>query len=349
MLTKTIAVLALAGLSAAASAQQGVRSQAPRRDAGEHALRMLAESRANRPSRQQPAPVEGPSNRAPVYPHQGKGVYNVPGITIGGRFGDVRGRIDLGGGHYGYHPRVVYVNRAPYYCYNGGYYRTGYGYYDGPNRRQVVQSPTVIVIDRTGVSTNEVDPAQPITIDESQRVSPKELGTKALHAGEAGRAVDFLTEHVLANEGDREAERLLGVALVLDGRPELGIALISRAYKGDPELAFRPLTRDTMDSLSSWRSVQRDVQRYANIQRTASAWLAAIALTQSELPMRTHAERLEHARRAGLDVDVADAFQRYLEGGEPMRRAEPGDPQPAAPAEVEEPPSAEQAPDAEPH
>ena len=364
-LSTTVAILALAGLTTSAAAQQGVRSKAPRRDAGENALRMLEESRANRQTnrntgrdndRDRP-PLVGPSPIAPGY----SGGYGVrypyapyspgygSGVTIHGDFGDVQGTINLGGGlgaghlvPHGFGHKVVYVNRIPYACYNGGYYRYGRGYYDGPNRRQVVQSPTVIVIDRTGVSTNEVNPAEPITLDESLRVSPKELGQRALFAGEAGQAVELLTEHVLANEGDRAAERLLGVALVLDGQTELGIALFARAYNGDPELAFRPLTRDTIDSLSAWRRVQRDIQRTAGVQRTASSWLAAIAITQDELPHRTHADRLEQAKRAGLSVDVADAFQRWLEGGEPIRKPqpaaqEPTNPKPAEPAEPTSP------------
>ena len=340
-LQHTVAILAIAGLAASAAAQQGVRSKMPRRDAGENALRMLAESRANRDVGNTPPPQAGPSPIAPGYRHGGYR-YSSPGITIG--YGSNGGYAHIGGGSYDDHHHhghdVVYINRVPYYCYNGGYYPySNYDrdYYYGNNRRQVVQSPTVIVIDRTGVSTNEVDPAEPIKLDEAQRISPDKLGRQALYAGDASQAVELLTEHVLANEGDRQAERLLGVALVLDGQTELGIALISRAYTGDPELAFKPMTRDTIDSLSSWRRVQRDIQRYANVQRTASSWLAAIVITQDELPNRTHADRLEQARRAGLDVGVADAFQRYLEGGEPIKKPEPATEEPA---ETEAPASA---------
>ncbi len=333
-LTITLAVLMIAGTASHALAQQGVRPGSPRRDAGQNALRMIAQDQANRRARQQPPPLAGPSNIAPGYSrgHGSHGSRYHNGISIGGRSGDVYGKLHFGGhaGHrYGHyqdrHRDFIVVNRSPFYLYNGGYYRSrGYDPYYEPTRRQVVQSPTVIVIDRTGVSTNEVNPRAPIEINEADRVSARELGARALNAGDAGQAVDLLTEHVLVNEGDREAERLLGVALVLNGQTELGIALISRAYTGDPEMAFRPIGRDTIDSLSEWRKVQRDVQRYAGVQRTASAWLAAIVVTQDELPNRTHAERLEQARRAGLDVDVADAFQRYIEGGEPLRAPEPG-------------------------
>jgi hypothetical protein len=322
-LTTTLAILALTGSTASALAQQGVRSKSPRRDAGQNALRMIAQEQASRQARQQPGPIEGPSNVAPRYPYPYRhGVrHHGGGISFGGRSGDFFGRVHVGDHrhHHGDHHDIVYVGRYPYYVHNGSYYRyRGYDPYYEPTRRQVVQSPTVIVIDRTGVSTNEVDPKAPVTVDEDDRVSARDLGARALHAGDAGQAVELLTEHVLVHEGDRKAERLLGVALLLDGQTELGIALISRAYTGDPEMAFAPLGRDTIDSLSAWRSVQRDVQRYAGVQRTASAWLAAIVLTQEELPNRTHAERLEQARRAGLDVDVADAFERYLEGGQPL-------------------------------
>lgn len=344
-LTTTFAALALAGCTASALAQHGVRAKSPRRDAGQNALRMIAEEQASRQTRQNMPPFEGPSNVAPRYPYPyGRTHSHGGGISIGGRSGDFFGRVHVGGYvlDHGDHHDIIYVDRSPYYFHNGGYYRyRGYDRYDEPTRRQVVQGPTVIVIDRTGVSTNEVDPKAPVAIEEEDRVSARDLGVRALRAGDADQAVDFLTEHVLVNEGDRQAERLLGVALLLEGQTELGIALISRAYSGDPEMAFTPIGRDTIDSLSTWRRVQRDVQRYANVQRTGSAWLAAIVLTQEELPNRTHAERLEQARRAGLDVDVADAFQRYLEGGEPLLKpavtqpAEPVDPEPVA--EVEEP------------
>ncbi|MEQ8318528.1 MAG: hypothetical protein RIE77_03925 [Phycisphaerales bacterium] len=321
-LITTVTLLALSG---SALAQQGVRAQSPRRDAGQHALRMIAESQANR-NIGQPSPFVGPSNVAPRYGHSyGHSIFQ---------------------GHGGFHGQIhrrshdiIHVGRSPFIVYNGGYYRyRGYDPFYEPTRRQVVQSPTVIIIDRTGVQTNEVDPAEPIEITDADRVSPRELGRAALVAGNSEQAVRFLTEHVLVNEGDRRAERLLGVALVLDGQTELGIAVIGRAYRGDPELAFEPLGRDTIDSLAAWRRVQRDVQRYASVQRTASAWLAAIAVTQAELPNRTHEERLEQARRAGLGVDVVDAFQRYLEGGEPITKPEPVQPaEEAVDAEEAEP------------
>lgn len=347
-ITTTLAVLMIAGTASSALAQQGVRAKSPRRDAGQNALRMIAESQANRNvQRQTPAPV-GPSNIAPRGYHgaHGHSYHSGGGISIGGSFGDVYGRLHLGGvfhdEHRHGHRNIVYVNRSPYFTHNGSYYRyRGYDPYDAPTRRQVIQSPTVIVIDRTGVSTNEVYPQEPIELDEADRVSARELGTQALNAGKADQAIEFLTEHVLVNEGDREAERLLGVALLLDGQTELGIALISRAYTGDPEMAFQPIGRDTIDSLASWRKIQRSVQRYAGIQRTASSWLAAIVVTQEELPSHTHEQRLEEARRAGLSVDIADAFQRYLEGGDPIAKPEP------APEEVQAgtEPQAEPAPD----
>lgn len=327
-LTTILAILVLAGTTAHAMAQQGVRAQSPRRDAGQNALRMIAEEQASRRTSQNIPPHQGPSNVAQDYDHRfyGHTYYQGGGISIGGKFGDVYGRLHLGGDflHNKHHHNVIYVNRSPYFIHNGSYYRyRGYDPFDAPSRRQVVQSPTVIVIDRTGVSTNEVDPQDPVELTEADRVSAHELGVQALYAGMADQAIEFLTEHVLVNDGDREAERLLGVAFLLDGQTEIGIALIAKAYNGDPELAFKPLGRDTIDSLSAWRKVQRNVQRYANVQRTSGAWLAAIVVTQEELPNRTHAQRLEDARRAGLSVDVADAFQRYLEGGQPIEKPEP--------------------------
>ena len=311
MRTPSLAIVlaTLAGVAATSLAQAGVRAQSPRRDAGQHALRQMAQSRANHMVHRNHYQFAGPSHVAPGYRY-----HNAPSISIGGRFGDAFGRVTFDAKPV--HHKIIYVNRIPYAFYRGGYYRYGNSGYEN-NRRQVVQSPTVIVIDRTGVSTNEVDPPEPITLDESMLVSPFELGQRALYAGDAEQAVGFLTEHVLANEGDRRAERLLGVALAMDDQVELGIALIARAYRGDPELAFSPLTRETIDSLSAWRAVQRDIQRYASVQRSSSAWLAAIVITQDELRVRTHQDRLENARRAGLAPDVVDAFQRVFEGGEP--------------------------------
>ncbi|MGD1916464.1 MAG: tetratricopeptide repeat protein [Phycisphaerales bacterium] len=312
----TIALVALHAVAATSFAQIGVRAQSPRRDAGQLHLRHLAQSRANQMVHGRHYQFDGPSHIGSSSYDDGYAHYFNPSISIGGQFGDVFGKITVGGKPV--HHKIVHVNRIPYAFYRGGYYRyDDYGYHN--NRRQVVQSPTVIVIDRTGVSTNEVDPEEPITLEAADLVSARELGQQALYAGDAEQAVGFLTEHVLANEGDREAERLLGVALAMDDQVELGIALIARAYRGNPELAFSPLTRETVDSLAAWRGVQRDIQRYATVRRTGSAWLAAIAITQDELPLHTHEDRLENARRAGLHPDVVDAFQRFFEGGEPRK------------------------------
>ncbi len=319
----TIALIALNTVAANSIAQIGVRAHSPRRDAGQLHLRDLAQSRANRVVHGSSYAFDGPSHIAPRSYNDGYGGFFSPSISIGGQFGDVFGKDTFGGKPV--HHRVVHVNRVPYAFYRGGYYRyNDYGYSN--NRRQVVQSPTVIVIDRTGVSTNEVDPQQPVTLEASDLVSPLELGREALYAGDADQAVGFLTEHELANEGDREAERLLGVALAMDDQVELGIALIARAYRGNPELAFSPLTRETVDSLAAWRSVQRDVQRHATVKRTGSAWLAAIVITQDELPVLTHQDRLEYGLRAGLHPDICDAILRFLDGGEPREVPQSSEP-----------------------
>lgn len=347
--------LALACATAPVVAQQGVRAQSPRRDAGQHALRAIDDEQASRH-------IAGPSNIAPsrVAPHHGgqgrvvqyrhhkphvtahhdRGIFiGGSGIHIGGRFGDVHAGIHLGGIAHGgiiHHRPRHHFGHTTFGLHGRPY--SGYSYGRSDTRQPVVQGPMVIIIDRTGVSTNEVDPAAPIVLDELPRIDPRAEGVAALYHGRAGLAVDHLTAHVLANEGDRRAERLLGVALVLNGQSELGIAVIARAYNGDPSLVFEPLGRDTIDSLSDWRRVQRDVQRYAGVHRTASSWLASIAVTQTELSKPRHAERLEYAKRAGLDVDVADALQRWLEGEGPSENpaAEPS-------AEAAGSPSAEEA------
>lgn len=348
-LSTLVVVVTLAGLAVPSLAQQGVRAQSPRRDAGQQVQRSMSHDQSSRH-------FAGPSNiarssggsrhggggqvlqfrhRTPHVVGHDRGVFvGGSSVHIGGQFGDVHGGIRLGGfPHVVHHRPVHHLGHSTFGLHGLRSYGYGYGYgydrYDAPTRQPVVQGPTVIIIDRTGVSTNEVDPASPIVLSEVPAADPLAEGIAALYRGHAGPAVDALTAHVLVHEGDRRAERLLGVALVLNGQTELGIALIARAYKGEPALAYEPLGRETIDSLSGWRRVQRDVQRYAGVHRTASSWLAAIAVTQTELPNDKHAERLEYARRAGLDVDVADALERYLEGESPEAPAAPT-PQPAA-------------------
>lgn len=334
-------------LACPAPAQQGVRAKSPRPDAGAQALADLRQAIATQratnaaaPASPAALPAVGPIASACRLHHTctpactprgwaydarlGSAGLTISG-QIAGRFGDVFGRVRLSSEPIAaLVPVGAVVASAPWPCTvqrlpacGRCTLPIGLGSAgcrcDAPrtDRRDVVQGPVVIVIDRTGVTSNqptapsEQAPPQP-------RPDPRARGIADLRLGNVSQAIDALTEHLLADPKDHHAERLLGLALLLDGRDELGIALLSRAYQAQPELAARPLTRRDVHALSAWRSAQRKAQRWAQHRRTASAWLAAIVLTQDELPADTNLLRLEQARLAGLAPALADALQAAL-------------------------------------
>ncbi|MEO1009041.1 MAG: hypothetical protein AAFX79_10760 [Planctomycetota bacterium] len=335
-----IAILSLVvlALAAPAVAQSGVRAKAPGFSRGGVAQKLGSPGFVGRGSFNGGvrSRSSGASFRTPIRTSIGGTVvrssgfdgFGRRGFTVGGSglrldadFGDVDARLSFGAGllvgsrltrnRFIVFPRLVGFGFGSSFGYCGsGHFGDGFH-----ERRPVVQGPTVIVIDRTGVTTNQLPPNDVVTPQaEPEPIPDRELGTLALRAGEWAIAADALARHVLVEDGDHAARRLLAVALVLDGQVELGVAVLAAAYRGDPGLAARPLGRELVGSLSTWRRAQRSVQRWAMSKRTASGWLAAIAFTQAELGARTQLDRLERARRLGLDVDVADGIEQYYEG-----------------------------------
>jgi len=252
-------------------------------------------------------------------------------VAVDADFGSARASLRLGGGAVvlplrggvgvvsgGLHgPTVIHRGGAhghfvPHGLHFGGHFGGHGRFYDEPTRRRVIDGPPVIIIDRTGaVTTNTPGQNEPVA-SAPPPPPPLEVGLRALADGRWEEAIEALREHVGRESDDYRAQRLLALALLGEGRLELGAAVLASAYRADPSLAGEPLERELVGSLSRWRAVQRSAQRWGASRRTASGWLASIVLTQAELAPQVLRERLVRAEAAGLPTAIVDALDAYL-------------------------------------
>ncbi len=179
-------------------------------------------------------------------------------------------------------------------------------------------------------------PAEP-----ERELTPKERVRLLLGAGVWDAAITELSNILSVDSSDARATRLLGLAMIARGDQRAGAAMMALAYERYPGLANEALSNDV---IRGFGDVRARFQRFAERERSASAFLVSLALVQAETRNPESRDRvmrrmLDQAERLGLEARIGDEFRRAMTP--PMSRvvnagarATPGAVPGAAPAAV---------------
>lgn len=186
-----------------------------------------------------------------------------------------------------------------------GYWGWGWPYDYGYSRERVIY----------GIDPARMTPAyQPATQPAPAPATPptlRERADAALASGFTTEAVSLYRQHLTAEPGDARATRMLGLALVAEGRVSDGASVVLMAYTRSPSLASDPAPGDVL-GLDRVRDMTQRVVGEANRSKSASSWLTAAVLAQAEGREPVARTMIGRARTAGLDAAVADRFQASL-------------------------------------
>lgn len=183
-------------------------------------------------------------------------------------------------------------------CYaNSNYFNWGYGGLVGP--AWLEQSGSVYAANPTNAMPPAADePSRPLTA--------LEHAEQMLKAGESKAAVAAYQAYLKTQPLDSAATRALGLSLIENGQVGDGVSVIGMAYRSDSTLAATPVDDEVFGSSSRLRTNVGRVSRYANREKSASAWLALAVLMQAEGRVDRARAMIARAKDAGLEVNVVD-------------------------------------------
>ncbi len=222
-----------------------------------------------------------------------------------------------GHGRYRVVPNII--RYVPYYPWYGvGYW--GVGYYNPYANYNPYLGPIDGTLTQNQQLTYQIQQLQQQIATQQKQLDAKKVKRTLIerarddHAhNNLDKAINEYREHLRQDNEDVTAMRDLALAMLEAGRLEDGAAMISLAYHTDPLLARTPIdfkaigfTRQRYDRLLG------RVMAFANRTNSPSSWLAGMVLLQSNNKMSGATRVLLKAKRAGLDDEIADAFEREL-------------------------------------
>jgi len=255
-------------------------------------------------------------------PQHGHFEHHASGLHISASDGDLSFKAHIGGGHLkpGHFPKdahykdvfhhlhrkkvfvrhpIVFAGHVPAHHFAPISYRVPHAI--DPYLVPSYVPPTINIVQQ------QQQPAPP------PEPTAMEMGRVLLEAGVFGRAVEAFRDAVKEDPDDATAMRLLGVALIGDGRVKEGVAMISFAYATDPSLAETPLAASgAARDRSQLREWVRTLVENANRTHTSDAWLAVAVMMQAESRERLAQQMARRALEEGLDTRVYDAMNRAL-------------------------------------
>lgn len=202
------------------------------------------------------------------------------------------------------------INRPIIIFHNGHYW-----WY--PQRHDRVITGTQQIVDPFVMPTAPAaaEPPQPPEKPEPVKpLTPMEQAVYELAQGQWDRAIQILESVLVESPRDARAMRLVARALMGKSQMREAAAMMMAAYDLAPTLAREPLPAAVVEGFTDLRS--RFV-RYADIDRSASAWLTCFVLVQAEsgppeAKARALLSYLERAERSGLDARIGDALRKAL-------------------------------------
>jgi hypothetical protein len=187
--------------------------------------------------------------------------------------------------------------------YYDGYYDNSYQQYAVIDGALVVQVPVA-----TPAPVQPPAPAAPPPTD-------AEVAAALLKSGDSSGAIDLYRKHLQDRDDDAEAMRGLGVALLVHGEPEQGVAMISMAYRTNAMLVDAEVSSgDLFKSQGQLRETLRGAVSFANKIKSASAWLTVAVLMQAEGRDGDALRMIDRAADLGLDAALVKRFRTALGG-----------------------------------
>lgn len=233
------------------------------------------------------------------------------GLTVNGSYSDNRWRLrfHLGGSTNWYRSSTrcqpIYW---PSWGWGGGYY------YNSPlgwlEYRDARYLPTI---------DGYYSPADPnLYVDHSLEAGqvppptePEALGRWHLERERYREAIEAFAKS-LGEKRTPERVRWLGLAYLMDRKPQEAAALIAAAYSGDPTLASRPIPEDALVDREAFRQARTMASRHANQMNSASGWLTLVVLLQAEGKNDLARTNLKKAQAVQLETPVARAMESAL-------------------------------------
>ncbi len=170
----------------------------------------------------------------------------------------------------------------------------------------VLSQPSVVVQEPPVIASATLPRAA--TPEELRSSSDRELGDTYIKLNDAGNAIRVYQHHLEKFPGDAGAERAVGLAMIMDRRPEEGFRAIERAYRIDTGLAGVPISAQGFADQYTFRRVVDEATGAASKADTASAWLTVAVLMQADGKADSARNALARAKAAGLDPAVYSAM-----------------------------------------
>ncbi len=235
------------------------------------------------------------------------------GLTIHGSYKDDRWklRFHLGGSTHWYR-KNTYCQPIywPTWGWGGGlYYNSPLGWLE---YRDATYYPSIDGYYSPADPDLYVDPAADrVEAPAPPPTEPEALGRWHLEREHYREAVEAFAKS-LDEKRTPERVRWLGLAYLMDRKPQEAAALIAAAYSGDPTLASRPIPDDALVDREEFRRARTMASRYANQMNSASGWLTLVVLLQAEGKNDLARTNLKKAQAVQLETPVARAIESAL-------------------------------------
>jgi hypothetical protein len=169
-------------------------------------------------------------------------------------------------------------------------------YADGPLDQNLLRQPTP-----PAATSSSQQPPEPPT--------PLEDGVRFLRERDGKQAVASLRRHVRENPDDADSMRVLALALLEARQFDDAAGVMRQAYRLDAALAHEPLpVREIGLGRERVRDAVKRAVTYAHRVGTASSWLLAGVLMQSEGRNDPARRMLDNAAALGLEREIVEAM-----------------------------------------
>jgi hypothetical protein len=131
-----------------------------------------------------------------------------------------------------------------------------------------------------------------------------ERAERAMRAGDWKAAITLYRDHIALAPSDAGSLRLIGIALVLEGKVNEGVLSIVLAHQREPELGRKAMDLDVVRNESDVARATSAIMNHAMRVKTAEAMLAAAVVKHATDAKSVAVRMLDRAKAAGLSATV---------------------------------------------